>query len=159
MSRRAAALAPSTARSGPTRPQEAAPGDWVHRQIESAAQELYDTDPDWIGFFREVFGPEGVVRQSFTTPAELDAFSRTEIYAKLQRMMADLRSRSDDDRRREPIRVITIRIPDSLHRLLKREAKDFGTSMNQLCISKLLQDVAGEYIPADPASVPAGGDA
>ena len=38
-------------------------------------------------------------------------------------------------------RVITVRLPKSLHLALKAEAHDRHTSMNQLCIAKLLQAI------------------
>ena len=37
--------------------------------------------------------------------------------------------------------MITVRIPKSLHDYLRAEAQDKGTSMNRLCIAKLLQVV------------------
>ena len=39
----------------------------------------------------------------------------------------------------EPTRVITVRLPKSLHEALRAEAHDHKTSMNKLCIAKLLQ--------------------
>jgi predicted HicB family RNase H-like nuclease len=38
----------------------------------------------------------------------------------------------------EPQRVITLRIPKSLHESLKEDAHNARTSMNQLCITRLL---------------------
>ncbi|MBM4004525.1 MAG: toxin-antitoxin system HicB family antitoxin [Planctomycetes bacterium] len=43
----------------------------------------------------------------------------------------------DDDNK--PTRVITVRLPRSLHEALKDEAKNRSTSLNQLCVAKLLQ--------------------
>jgi hypothetical protein len=40
---------------------------------------------------------------------------------------------------KEPTRVITVRLPKSLHEFLQVEAHEKCTSMNQLCISKLVQ--------------------
>ena len=39
----------------------------------------------------------------------------------------------------EPIRVITVRVPRSLHRLLVSEAHERKTSLNKLCLAKLLR--------------------
>ncbi len=56
---------------------------------------------------------------------------------------ADLNRRPDEtqvgDNGSEPTRVITVRLPRSLHLALKDEAQARGTSMNQLCIVKLVQ--------------------
>jgi predicted HicB family RNase H-like nuclease len=45
--------------------------------------------------------------------------------------------------------VITVRLPKSLHESLRAEAHDRRTSMNKLCISKLLQVVDGDLVPAE----------
>ena len=47
----------------------------------------------------------------------------------------------------EPTRVITVRIPQSLHEALRIEAFEHRTSMNKLCISKLLQFVDSDNVP------------
>ena len=49
----------------------------------------------------------------------------------------------------EPTRVITVRLPKSLHESLRTEAHEKRTSMNKLCISKLLQMIDDELIPGD----------
>jgi predicted HicB family RNase H-like nuclease len=45
--------------------------------------------------------------------------------------------------------VITIRLPKSMHAALKDEAHGFKTSMNKLCISKLLRIIDQELVPTD----------
>ena len=47
----------------------------------------------------------------------------------------------------EPTRVITVRIPQCLHDALRIEAFEHRTSMNKLCISKLLQFVDADNVP------------
>ena len=75
-------------------------------------------------------------------------------------MLAKLRERTSDSTAngKEPQRVITVRLPKSMHEALKEEAKQHRTSMNKLCISKLLQVVDDELVPAEwackPGSVP-----
>ena len=46
----------------------------------------------------------------------------------------------------EPTRVITIRLPRSLHESLRAEAHVRETSMNKLCIAKLLQALEAEAV-------------
>jgi predicted HicB family RNase H-like nuclease len=48
--------------------------------------------------------------------------------------------------------VITVRLPKSLHESLRAEAHDRRTSMNKLCISKLLQVIDDELVPAEMAA-------
>lgn len=114
------------------------------------AAEMFQQQPDWITFFREVLGVDGLVRKLFSTPEELAAFEKTEEYAEINLMLAKLRERSGAGADgKEPTRVITVRLPKSLHESLRAEAHDRKTSMNQLCISKLLQVIEAEMIGAE----------
>jgi predicted HicB family RNase H-like nuclease len=113
------------------------------------AAEMFGHQPDWVAFFREVLGVDGLIRRLFPSPEELAAFEKTEEYAEIQAMLAKLRERSGaGDNGKEPTRVITVRLPKSLHESLRAEAHDRKTSMNQLCISKLLQVIEAELIAA-----------
>ncbi len=120
------------------------------QEVYRVANELFTQSPDWVTFFREVLGVEGVMRNSFRTPDELDQFEQTAEYQQIQCMVAKLRERSGDlPHPKEPTRVITVRLPQSLHDALRTEAHECRTSMNKLCISKLLQMVDGQLIPSD----------
>ena len=41
------------------------------------ADKMFQQQPDWITFFREVLGVDGLVRKLFTTPEELAEFEKT----------------------------------------------------------------------------------
>jgi predicted HicB family RNase H-like nuclease len=120
----------------------------AHTQVPPAARaatalrvaaELEEQQPDWVTFFREVLGVDGLVRRLFPTEAELAAFERTTAYAEIQWLLNRLRDQARvSDGKLEPTRVITVRLPKSLHESLRAEAHDCDTSMNQLCIRKLL---------------------
>jgi len=114
------------------------------------ADDLYRQEPDWVTFFREVLGVDGAIRRVFTTPPELAAFEKTEEYEEIQQMLAKLRERHTSRlEQREPTRVITVRMPSSLHESLRTEAHTRRTSMNKLCISKLLQVIDDDLIPSE----------
>jgi predicted HicB family RNase H-like nuclease len=119
------------------------------RQAVQKAIEIFESRPDWVTFFRKILGVDGVVRRTFPKD-ELDGFEETEEYDRIQQMVAKLREQpqpaSDNN---EPTRVITVRLPKSLHELLRTEAHEKQTSMNQLCISKLLQLIDNELVPSD----------
>jgi predicted HicB family RNase H-like nuclease len=86
----------------------------------------------------------------FPSATDLARFEQTKEYADIQQMVAKLRERANDPTdTREPTRVITVRLPKSLHESLRTEAHERKTSMNKLCISKLLQMVDEELIPND----------
>jgi len=105
------------------------------------AKDLFDQDPEWVIFFREILGVDGVIPRLFKSSAELEEFRETEEYAEIQEMVSVLRAQSSRNEQKEPIKIITVRIPASLHESLRAEAHDRRVSMNQLCISKLLQEV------------------
>ena len=109
------------------------------------AAEMFKESPHWVTFFREILGVEGVMRRLVTEQSDLQAFEQSEEFAAIQQMLADLRhrKRSETGNDDEPTQVITIRIPSSMHKWLLDEAKVANTSMNKLCITKLLQ-VLGE---------------
>jgi predicted HicB family RNase H-like nuclease len=120
---------------------------------QRVANEMFSHQPDWITFFREVLGVDGLLRKLFATPEELAAFEKTAEYTEIQQMLARLREKTAgglDDK--EPTRVITVRLPKSLHESLKTEAHDRNTSMNQLCISKLLQVIEAEGLATESQS-------
>ncbi|HWA98365.1 MAG TPA: toxin-antitoxin system HicB family antitoxin [Pirellulales bacterium] len=120
------------------------------QQVLRTAQELYQQSPDWVTFFRAVLGVGGVVRETFKSPDELTMFEHSPEYLELQQMVARLRASSGDvSAIKEPTRVITVRLPQSLHESLRLEAHERRTSMNKLCISKLLQLVDEQLVPTE----------
>jgi predicted HicB family RNase H-like nuclease len=120
------------------------------QEVCRVAGEIFRQNPDWVTFFREVLGVDGVVRRQFTNPDEMDAFEQSTEYIEIQQMVAKLRERSKHQTEsNEPTRVITVRLPKSLHESLRAEAHHRRTSMNQLCISKLLQLIDNELVPSD----------
>jgi len=130
-------------------------GEIMEKQIEAQrkAREIYETEPDWVTFFRELLGAGGIVRQMYPTPQALAGFEKTTEYAEIQAMLAKLREKNKSKTiDTEPTRVITVRLPKSLHESLTLEAEEHGTSINQLCISKLLQFIDKGRVPTDSTS-------
>jgi len=121
------------------------------QDVFRAADEIYRQRPSWVTFFREVLGVDGIVRQMYQSPEALTQFEQTAEYQKIQQMLAKLRENDADlpGGPREPTRVITVRLPKSLHESLKNEAHDRHTSMNKLCISKLLQVIDDDLVPQE----------
>ena len=119
-------------------------------EVKRVAHELYSRGPDWVTFYREVLGLRGVVRHTFPSREAMTEFEQTEAYEDIQQMLAKLREQGpialDPD---EPTRVITVRLPKSLHEALRVEAHEHRTSMNKLCISKLVQFIDGERVPTE----------
>jgi predicted HicB family RNase H-like nuclease len=127
------------------------------QEVFRVATEMFQQRPDWVTFFREVLGLDGVIRRACPDPTSLAQFEQTPEYQQIQQMLAKLREMTSDitANGKEPQRVITVRLPKSMHEALKEEAKQHGTSMNKLCISKLLQVVDDELVPAEIGAQPA----
>jgi predicted HicB family RNase H-like nuclease len=108
--------------------------------VLQVAERLHAMGPEWVVFFREVLGVEGIVRRSFRSATALTHFECSPQYARIREMLDDLRNRQRDrPANREAQRVVTVRMPRSLHESLKAEADDMRVSINTLCISKLLK--------------------
>lgn len=104
------------------------------------AERLYAMDPEWVVFFREVLGVDGIVRRTFGDADALMRFECSPQYARIREMLDALRSRQrDQPSERESQRVVTVRMPKTLHETLKSEAEELRVSINTLCISKLMR--------------------
>ena len=124
-----------------------------YREVLQVAEKLNRQNPDWVTFFREVLGIEGAVRTAFPTHEALTEFEQSEEFDAIQQILVKLREkRASADADNEPTRVITVRLPKSMHEYLRTEAHDLRTSMNKLCISKLLQVICEDKIPNERSS-------
>jgi predicted HicB family RNase H-like nuclease len=121
-----------------------------HEEIKRAAEALFAARPDWVTFFRQVMGRNGLIRRFCPTLEALAEFEQSEVSQQIQRMITELRKWTPTlpPPAEEVTRVITVRIPKSLHEALQSEAHQHQTSMNKLCISKLLQLIDHDMIPA-----------
>jgi len=125
--------------------------------VLEVAERLYAMNPEWVVFFREVLGVDGIVRRTFSEPDALMRFECSPEYARVREMLDDLRARQNARQaQRESQRVVTVRMPKSLHETLKSEAEQMHVSINSLCIAKLMKlldeqehrDLAGEAAAA-----------
>jgi predicted HicB family RNase H-like nuclease len=130
--------------------------DHKPQEVFRSAQTLFHQNPDWVTFFREVLGLNGIVRQMYPSAQALTEFEKTPEYAEVQQMLAKLRVEGPPvPEDKEPTRVITVRLPKSLHEFLQVEAHEKCTSMNQLCISKLVQWLDSDLAASKSGSTPA----
>ncbi|MFZ5831922.1 MAG: toxin-antitoxin system HicB family antitoxin [Planctomycetota bacterium] len=114
------------------------------------ATHLLEQKPDWATFYREVMGKEGLIRNMFPTLEEQAEFERSEAYKRVQQMLRELREKGPlPPENEEPTKVITVRLPRSMHEALWEEAHLHRTSINKLCISKLLQLIDNELVPPE----------
>jgi predicted HicB family RNase H-like nuclease len=119
--------------------------DHAAAAVLGVAERLHAVGPEWVIFFREVLGVDGIVRRTFNTPEALVRFECTPHYARIREMLDDLRDRERERPvERDAQRVVTVRMPSSLHETLKAEAEELRVSINTLCISKLMKLIDGE---------------
>ncbi len=124
------------------------PVEQRRREVLRLAQEAFAKTGSWVVFYREMLGGEGIVRQLFSNPTEMRTFEESSEFAELQEMVAAMRSEdSSKGDATEPERMITIRLPKSLHDALRLEADEMNLSINKLCISKLLQRIESRFVP------------
>lgn len=108
--------------------------------VLEVAERLYAMNPEWVVFFREVLGVDGIVRRTFSEADALMRFECSPEYARVREMLDDLRARQNARQaQRESQRVVTVRMPKSLHETLKSEAEQMHVSINSLCIAKLMK--------------------
>ncbi|QEG00019.1 hypothetical protein Mal15_40870 [Stieleria maiorica] len=118
------------------------------RQTLLLAEEAFAATGSWVVFFREILGVGGVVMQLFPEQEEYRRFTAGPEFATLHEMLAAIRSQDQSKSdAAEPERMITIRIPRSLHESLAEESQACGLSINKLSISKLLWPANPRFIP------------
>ncbi|QDS89486.1 hypothetical protein EC9_36860 [Rosistilla ulvae] len=114
------------------------------------AQEAFTQTSNWIEFFRETLGVEGFVRKLFPTLEEMHYFEESHEHGQIQEMLTALRSQdTGKGDTLEPQRMITVRLPKSMHEFLRVQAEELELSINKLCISKLLQTIDEKMVPEE----------
>ena len=116
--------------------------------VFETATELFGVAPTWTAFYREVLGGDGISRALFDGAEETREYECSDEHTKVLEMLTVLRSRDlPENDPHEQQRMITVRIPKSLHDAICDEANMLEVSVNKLCISRLLQK-------ADPTMIP-----
>jgi hypothetical protein len=118
------------------------------QQAFDVANDLFGSAPNWVCFYREMLGGSGMVHVLFPTDGEFGRFLRSEQYHQIQLMLTALRSRDlPENDPNDPQRMITVRLPKSLHQAMCEEAGRMNISVNRLCISRMLQLLDPKMIP------------
>jgi hypothetical protein len=118
------------------------------QQAFNLANDLFGNAPTWICFYREMLGGQGLVHELFPDRGEFGRFLRSEQYHQIQLMLTALRSRDlPENDPNDPQRMITVRLPKSLHEAMCDEAARLNISVNRLCISRMLQLLDPKMIP------------
>ena len=120
-------------------------------EVLKLAIEAFPQTDTWVVFYREILGVDGVVRKLFKTVDELRQWEASNEFNEVHTMLAALRSVDNGKGDTvEPQRMITVRLPVSLHEALKVESDESGLSINKLCITKLLHKMDARFVPQEP---------
>ncbi len=108
--------------------------------VMKTAADLFGLAPTWTAFYRAVLGGEGVMRKGDCGRRRIGTVRM------LRRALQTIDNADHPAIPRlarndpfEPQRMITVRIPKSLHDAICDEANVLAVSVNKLCISRLLQ--------------------
>jgi hypothetical protein len=125
--------------------------DELIKQAEQAAQQ----SETWADLSNFLFNPvDGLIAKAYPTRALCEAFVKTEEYRKIRQLVSDAMQRHGFVEGATPKKSgrFVVRLPQSLHAALEREAASEGVSLNQLVVAKLavglgrLTEVAGSRI-------------
>ena len=117
--------------------------------VVSMASELFGVAPTWTAFYREVLGKAGIVDSIFPESEDRQTYEASDSHSQIFEMLTALRSRDlPENDPTEPQRMITIRLPMTLHNAICDEANELEVSVNKLCISRMLQQLDDRMIPA-----------
>ena len=119
----------------------------AEENIMERVRAIASTTPHWTVFFQHVFGLNGIVRTHLPDINDRKRFYTTPNFKLILGAMQDLRSRKLSCQQEETTRVITVRLPKSMHEQLVEEAHEERTSLNKLCLTKLLEPVESEHVP------------
>lgn len=125
-------------------------------QAFDIANDLFGNSPTWVCFYRELLASGGMLYTLFSDNGDYEAFQRSDQYQQIQGMLTGLRGRDlPENDPNDPQRMITVRLPKSLHEAMCDEAMRLNISINKLCISRMLQMLDPTMIP-EPTSKPRG---
>jgi len=123
-------------------------------EVRRIAVEVFAQTDSWVVFYRAILGADGVARKLFKGIDQFRFWESSPEFLEVQEMVTALRTedpqKSDGT---EPLRMITIRLPVSLHEALKVEASDHASSMNKLCLSKLIMSINPKFVPAEKGRI------
>jgi len=123
-------------------------------EVRRVAIEVFPQCDSWVIFYRAILGVDGVARKLFKDVDQIRYWEDSAEFAEIQEMVAALRAQGDQKSdSAEPLRMITIRLPVSLHESLKVESQEHETSMNKLCLSKLLVSINPKLVPPEKGGI------
>ena len=109
-------------------------------RILKKATEIAESVETWADLSNALFNPvDGLITRAYPTRAEREAFAKTEQYKKIGELLATSINTHGLVEGATPAKSgkFVVRLPQSLHLALEREAEREGVSLNQLVVAKL----------------------
>jgi predicted HicB family RNase H-like nuclease len=119
------------------------------KEAEQAAREAQT----WADLSNFLFNPvDGLVSKAYPTRAAREAFVQTAQYRKIRQLVSDARQRFGLVEGATPVNTdrLVVRLPQSLHTALEREAVEEGVSLDQLVLTTLAVGLACLTSQASP---------
>lgn len=101
------------------------------------AREIVQSSESWQGAINSLYSPGGKLSELFPTREAREEFSDRPEAKQIDKLLADLRTRTGSEPPADVNGKILVRIPKSMHAALIQEANAEGVSLNQLCVAKL----------------------
>jgi hypothetical protein len=109
-------------------------------EILKQAIEIARSVESWADLSNALYNAEdGLLTRTFPTRAERERFTKTKEYAQIRDLISDAVERFGLVEGATPKKSgkFVVRVPQSLHAALEREANSEGVSLNQLVVTKL----------------------
>jgi hypothetical protein len=110
------------------------------QMLLKAARGIARSVDAWGDLTNALFAPHhGLLARAYPTKAERAAFVKTDEYRQIQALIWETRERTGLVEGATPRKSgkFVVRLPQSLHAALEREARAEGVSLNQLVVAKL----------------------
>src|SRR5205807_464596 len=114
-------------------------------QILEQAKKIARSVETWADLSNALFNPvNGLITTAYPTRAEREKFLKTEQYRKIRDLLAHAVRTHGLVEGATPKKSgrFVVRLPQSLHAALEREAEKEGVSLNQLVVAKLSAQLA-----------------
>ena len=109
-------------------------------RVLKRATEIARSVETWADLSNALFNPvDGVITHAYPTRSEREAFAKTDEYQKIRELLATAINTHGLVDGATPAKSgkFVVRLPQSLHLALEREAEREGVSLNQLVVAKL----------------------
>ena len=110
------------------------------QELVKEVEALAASSPTWADFSNALFNPDdGLLTRTYPLGPARNAFIKTGEYQLIRRLFRDVMKRTGVVEGATPRKSgkFVVRLPQSLHAALEREAREEGVSLNQLVVAKL----------------------